>query len=101
MSRLTTATPRPIHSAFQRKLALIAVFGTLLPLAILSVMFLLAPMPMTAEAADTLRSAGRFAATIVLVHWAVTFAVWLASKAVKPTPTAEWQSIKLVRRANA
>lgn len=101
MSRLTTASPRPIRSAFHRKLALIAVFGTLLPLAILSVMFLLVPMPLTPAAADILRSAGRFAGALVLVHWAVTLAVWVASKAVKPAPTAEWQGIKLVRRVNA
>jgi uncharacterized BrkB/YihY/UPF0761 family membrane protein len=103
MSRLITATPRPVHSAFQRKLALIAVLGTLLPLALLSLMFLLAPMPMTAEAADTLRSASRFAGAIVLVHWAVSLTVWAASKAAKPAPNrkAAWQDVKMVRRANA
>lgn len=103
---MTTPSVRPVsqpapRTAFQRKLALIAVLGTLLPLALLSLMFLVAPMPMTAEAADTLRSASRFAGAIVLVHWAVTLAVWAASKAVKPAPKSEWKSIQAVRRANA
>ena len=91
------------RTAFQRKLALIAVLGTLLPLALLSLMFLVAPMPMTAQAADTLRGASRFAGAIVLVHWAVTLAIWAASKAAKPAsaPKAVWQGVKVVRRANA
>ena len=105
---MTTPPVRPVsqpasRTTFQRKLALIAVLGTLLPLALLSLMFLVAPMPMTTEAADTLRSASRFAGAIVLVHWAVTLAVWAASKAVKPAPApkSEWKSIQVVRRANA
>ena len=105
---MTTPSVRPVslptrRTTFQRKLALIAVLGTLLPLALLSLMFLVAPMPMTAEAADTLRHASRFAGAIVLVHWAVTLAVWAASKAVKPAsaPKAVWQGVKVVRRANA
>lgn len=102
----TIRTAIPAHtarSAFQRKLALIAVTGTLLPLALLALMFLLAPMPMTPAAADILRGASRFAGAFVLVHWAVTLAVWAASKAVGPalTPSAQWQRVRFMRRANA
>ena len=105
MARLTTTaiTAQRPQPAFQRKLALIGVLGTLLPLAVLALMYLLAPMPMTSATADILRSANRFAGAIVLVHWAITLAVWAASKAVKPATSrpADWQGVKLVRNANA
>ena len=82
---------------------LIGVLGTVLPLAVLALMFLLAPLPMTPAAADVLRNASRLAGAIVLVHWAITLAVWAASKAMRPAAALQpqWQGIKLVRNANA
>ena len=90
------------RNAFHRKLALIWAVGTLLPLAMLALLYVLAPLPMTAATVDILRTANRFAGTVVLLHWGITLAVWVASKSVKPAPgrDAGWQSIKLVRRAN-
>ena len=101
---MSAPSARPAaRTAFQRKLALIGVLGTMLPLALLALMFLVAPLPMTPVAADVLRSASRFAGAIVLVHWALTLAVWAASKMVQPAkaPAAEWQGVPAVRRANA
>lgn len=105
MARLSTApiAPQRAPRNFQRQLALIGVLGTVLPLAVLALMFLLAPLPMTPAAADVLRNASRLAGAIVLVHWAITLAVWAASKAMRPAaaPQPRWQGIKLVRNANA
>ena len=52
---------------------------------------------------DILRTANRFAGTVVLLHWGITLAVWAVSKVVKPSQrrSADWQNVKLVRRANA
>jgi hypothetical protein len=105
MARQTPVTiaHRSTRTPFQRQLALIAVVGTVLPLAVLALMFLLAPLPMAPATADVLRNASRFAGAIVLIHWSITLAVWAASKAVKPATArqSDWQGIKLVRNANA
>lgn len=100
---VTSSSAPSARTAFQRKLAMIGVVGTVLPLAVLALMYLLAPLPMTTGTAEILRMANRFAATIVLLHWAITLAVWAASKAVKPATArqADWQGVKLVRNANA
>ena len=47
--------------------------------------------------------ANRFAATIVLLHWAITLAVWAATRITKPVARrdAGWKEIQLVRRINA
>ena len=101
-----SAAPSPSHparNAFHRKLAVIWAIGTLLPLAMLALLYVLAPLPMATATLDILRTANRFAGTVVLLHWALTLAVWVASKIVKPAQrqTAGWQSIKQVRRADA
>jgi len=92
----------PSRNAFHRKLALIWAIGTLLPIAVLALLYVLAPMPMTAATVDILRTANRFAGTVVLLHWAITLAVWAASKVVRAAPRkdAGWQDVKLVRRVN-
>ena len=89
------------RNAFHRKLALIWAVGTLLPLAMLALLYVLAPLPMTAATVDILRTANRFAGTVVLVHWGITLAVWAASKLARPAHIrdAGWQSVKRVRRA--
>jgi hypothetical protein len=58
---------------------------------------------MTTATLDILRTANRFAGTVVSLHWGITLAVWMASKVFKPAQRQEagWQSIKLVRRADA
>jgi uncharacterized BrkB/YihY/UPF0761 family membrane protein len=93
----------PARRAFHRKLAMIWAIGTLLPLAMLALLYVLAPLPMTTATLDILRTANRFAGTVVLLHWGITLAVWVASKVVKPAQrqAAGWQSIKQVRHADA
>ncbi|MBK7121057.1 MAG: hypothetical protein IPH64_20155 [Comamonadaceae bacterium] len=73
---VTSSSAPSARTAFQRKLAIIGVVGTVLPLAVLALMYLLAPLPTTNGTAEILRMANRFAATIVLLHWAITLAVW-------------------------
>ncbi len=100
----TTPSAAPIsRTAFHRKLAVIGVIGTLLPLAVLALLYLLAPLPMTAATMDILRTANRFAGTVVLLHWGVTLAVWAASRVVMPAPArdAGWQNVKQDRRVRA
>lgn len=91
------------RNAFHRKLAVIWAVGTLLPVAVLAMLYVLAPLPMTAATVDILRTANRFAGTVVLLHWGITLAVWAASKVAGSAPArnAGWQNVKLVRRANA
>jgi hypothetical protein len=99
-----TPSAAPIsRTAFRHKLATIAVIGTLLPLAVLALLYLLAPLPMTAATMDILRTANRFAGTVVLLHWGVTLAVWAVSHVVMPAPArnAGWQNVKQVRRVKA
>jgi len=103
---VTSSSAPSARTAFQRKLAMIGVVGTVLPLAVLAVlalMYLLAPLPMTTGTAEILRMANRFAATIVLLHWAITLAVWAATRIAKPVARrdAGWKEIQLVRRINA
>ena len=90
------------RTGFQRKLAMIGLVGTVLPLAALALLYVLAPLPMTTATADILRTANRFAAVVVLLHWSITLAVWAASKFFQPAPArqANWQGVKLVRRAS-
>lgn len=104
MSRIqTTPSAAPSRKAFQRKLALIWAVGTLLPLAVLAALYVLAPLPMNAATVEILRTANRFAGTVVLVHWAVTGAVWVASGLVQTVRHREtgWQPVKVVRRISA
>lgn len=101
-----SAAPSPSHPArraFHRKLAMIWAIGTLLPLAMLALLYVLAPLPMTTATLDILRTANRFAGTVVLLHWGITLAVWMASKVARPAQSrdASWQRVKLVRRADA
>ena len=100
---VTSSSAPSARTAFQRKLAMIGVVGTVLPLAVLALMYLLAPLPMTTGTAEILRMANRFAATIVLLHWAITLAVWAATRIAKPVAPrdAGWKEIQLVRRINA
>lgn len=98
------AAPSAHHaarSAFHRKLVAIWAIGTLLPLAMLALLYVLAPLPMTTGTLDILRTANRFAGTVVLLHWGITLAAWGASKLAKPAHRrdAGWQSVKRVRRA--
>jgi hypothetical protein len=94
---------QPSRTAFHRKLAMIWAVGTLLPIAVLALLYVLAPLPMTAATVDILRTANRFAGTVVLLHWGITLAVWAASKVARSAPARDtgWQNVKLVRRANA
>jgi uncharacterized BrkB/YihY/UPF0761 family membrane protein len=99
----SSSVTAPSRNAFHRKLALIWAIGTVLPIAVLALLYVLAPLPMTAATVDILRTANRFAATVVLLHWAITLAVWAASKVAKTArrPDAAWQEVKLVRSAKA
>lgn len=95
----------PAHTLFRRKLTLIWAIGTLLPMGVLAMLYLLAPLPMTAGTAEVLHTANRIAGIVVLVHWAITLAVWMGSRFVARTPAparnAGWQDIKLADRAAA
>lgn len=103
MSRRQTLPATSSRNAFQRKLGLIWAVGTLLPMAILAALYVLAPLPMTAATAEVLRTANHFAGTVVLLHWAITLAVWAASKVVKTASPRDpaWQPVELAPRANA
>ena len=98
---ITPNVPTPSRHAFRRKLALIWAVGTLLPIAVLAMLHLLAPS--TTAAADILRTANRFAGAIVLLHWAITLAVWAVTRATKTAARREagWQTIEPARRASA
>ena len=104
MPRIQATPPAaPSRKAFQRKLALIWAIGTLLPLAVLATLYVLAPLPMNAATVEILRMANRFAGTVVLVHWAITGAIWMLSSVVKPAQSRNvtWQPVKVVRRMSA
>ena len=105
MSRIAANLPvaTPARHAFSRKLALIWAIGTLMPLVVLAVFYVLAPLPMTAATMDILHTVNRIAGAVVLVHWGITLAVWATSKVVKTAPrhATTTQNIKLVRRATA
>jgi hypothetical protein len=54
---VTSSAAPSARTAFQRKLTIIGVVGTVLPLAVLALMYLLAPLPMTTGTAEILRTA--------------------------------------------
>ena len=104
MPRIQATPPAaPSRKAFQRKLALIWAIGTLLPLAVLATLYVLAPLPMNAATLEILSTANRFAGTVVLVHWAATGAVWVVSGLLQTARRREagWQPVKIVRRLSA
>jgi uncharacterized BrkB/YihY/UPF0761 family membrane protein len=97
------AAATPSRKTLQHKLVLIWAVGTMLPLAVLAALYVLAPLPMNAAAAEVLRTANRIAGAVVLVHWGITGAVW-AAVGLKKTPSrreAGWQPVKLERRITA
>lgn len=93
----------PARSGFARQLTLMAVVGTLLPLAVLALLYLLAPMPLTATAAATLRAANGVAAVVVGLNAAAVTTLALARALFsRKLPTrVEWQPVRVVRTARA
>jgi hypothetical protein len=80
-SHPTALSATSTRQAFQRKLALIWAIGTLLPLAVLAALYVLAPLPMHAA----------------------TGAVWVVSGLLQTARRREagWQPVKIVRRLSA
>lgn len=102
---MSLPTPAPVvmkparANTAGRTLVLVATLGTLMPLALLALMYVLAPLPMTESAAATLKMANRFAGLLVVVNWAFVVAMALMSR-LAPKLDADWQPITLVQRGS-
>jgi hypothetical protein len=93
--------PRATRHAVSRQLVLMGVLGTLVPLAVLAVLYLAAPFPLTEATAQTLRLANRFAGAVVLVNAALTLAAGAGSRIAQAVSTRRrlWLPVRLVRQA--
>jgi hypothetical protein len=96
----TTSRPRAARHAVSRQLVLMGVLGTFVPLAVLAVLYLLAPAPLTEATAQTLRLTNRFAGAVVLVNAALTLAAGAGSRIAQAVSARRslWQPVRLVRQ---
>ncbi len=91
---------RDAARAFRRQLVLMASLGTFGPLAVLALLYTLAPMPLTVQAAAVLRAANGVAAVVVGLNAlaVLTLALARAWFVRKGLPAAQpWQPVTLAR----
>lgn len=89
------------HHPFHRQLVLMATVGTLLPLAVLALLYLLAPLPLDAAAVQTLRTANNVAGVVVGINAVVVVLAGLVGLARRrpSAAAAAWQPVRVVRPA--
>lgn len=80
---LSPSTPPLASRAANQPVWLFGLAGTFLPLAILSLMYLLAPWPLSDNAVAVLRTANRVVGAIVLAHWILTALVAIAHRVLR------------------
>lgn len=95
---------RDATRAFRRQLVLMVTLGTFGPLAVLALLYTLAPMPLTAQALAVLRTANGIAAVVIGLNTlaVVTLALARAWFVRKGAPTAQaWQPVTLIRSSES
>jgi hypothetical protein len=99
-----TVSPEAASRAFRHQLVLMATLGTFVPLAVLSLLYTLAPLPLTAQAASMLRAANGIAAVVIGLNALAVAALALARTwfmrrgLVRP---AVWQPVPVVGRSES
>lgn len=86
--------------SLSRPLVMVAALGTGLPLVVLALLYLLAPLPLGAGALETLRMANRFALAIVGINWIFVagWALLTRARAVgKRGPVTAWRPLPNAR----
>lgn len=88
---------------FSRQLILMAVLGTLVPLVMLALLYALAPMPLSASAVASLRTANSVAGVLVGINALAVVVMWGVSRMLRKTVSAQgaWQPVEVSRRVTA
>ncbi len=101
---MASSTSLPcVHNGFRRQLVLMAILGTFVPLAVLALLYALAPLPMTPATITVLRTANGVAAVLVGMN-ALAIAVLVLARTLfqrKLGHPAEWQPVQMTRGETA
>ena len=95
-----TARPAPRHDVW-RRLVLMTALGTFVPVAVLALLYVLAPTPLSAAAVQTLRTANQIAAFVVAVNLAMAVLVTVAALLRRPRRDPAAQPVRWVGRSAA